>query len=66
MIILKDCYKLAVKLWNKISKIKKTIDAIEGKIAGFGENIIIATSQFADIHKAPVAVKEKRTDFLNG
>ncbi len=55
-----------VELKRAISKIKKTIDAIEGKIAGFGENIIIATSQFADIHKVPVAVKEKRTDFLNG
>lgn len=55
-----------IELKRAIAKIKKTIDAIEGKIAGFGENIILATPQFADIHKVPVAVKEKKTDFLNG
>ncbi len=55
-----------IELKRAIAKIKKTVDAIEGKIAGFGENIILATPQFADIHKAPVPVKEKRTDFLNG
>jgi SepF-like predicted cell division protein (DUF552 family) len=55
-----------IELKRAIAKIKKTIDAIEGKIAGFGENIIIATPQFADIHKAPVPVKEKRPDFLSG
>lgn len=55
-----------IELKRAISKIKKTIDAIEGKIAGFGENIILATSQFADIHKTPVQPKEKKVDFLNG
>jgi len=56
-----------IELKRAIAKIKKTVDAIEGKIAGFGENIIIATPQFADIHKVPVSnPKEKRTDFLNG
>src|SRR4030042_6118817 len=55
-----------IELKRAIAKIKKTIDAIEGKIAGFGENIILATPQFADIHKVPVAPKEKKTDFLNG
>jgi len=55
-----------IELKRAIAKIKKTIDAIEGKIAGFGENIILATPQFADIHKVPVAAKEKKTDFLNG
>ena len=55
-----------IELKRAIAKIKKTIDAIEGKIAGFGENIIIATPQFADIHRAPVPAKEKRPDFLSG
>ncbi|MBS3065879.1 cell division protein SepF [Candidatus Pacearchaeota archaeon] len=55
-----------IELKRAIAKIKKTVDAIEGKIAGFGENIIIATPQFADIHKVPQVVKEKKTDFLNG
>ncbi|MCU0642358.1 MAG: cell division protein SepF [archaeon] len=55
-----------IELKRAIAKIKKTVDAIEGKIAGFGENIIIATPQFADIHKAPAPTKEKKTDFLAG
>ncbi|MEM4259533.1 MAG: cell division protein SepF [Candidatus Pacearchaeota archaeon] len=56
-----------IELKRAIAKIKKTIDAIEGKIAGFGENIILATPQFADIHKAPAPQpKEKKTDFLAG
>jgi SepF-like predicted cell division protein (DUF552 family) len=42
-----------IELKRAISKIKKTADALEGSIAGFGENIIIVTPQFADIHKAP-------------
>jgi len=55
-----------IELKRAIAKIKKTVEAVEGKIAGFGENIIIATPQFADIHKVPQAEKAKRTDFLNG
>jgi len=42
-----------IELKRAISKIKKTADALEGSIAGFGENIIIVTPQFADIHKTP-------------
>jgi SepF-like predicted cell division protein (DUF552 family) len=54
-----------IEFKRAVAKIKKTIDAIEGKIAGFGESIIIATPQFADIHKAPASpAKEKTTDFL--
>ncbi len=40
-----------IELKRAISKIKKTADALEGSIAGFGENIILVTPQFADIHK---------------
>jgi SepF-like predicted cell division protein (DUF552 family) len=40
-----------IELKRAVSKIKKTTDALEGNIAGFGENIIIATPQFADIYK---------------
>src|SRR4030042_2899942 len=40
-----------IELKRAISKIKKTADALEGDIAGFGENIIIITPQFADIYK---------------
>lgn len=43
--------KDVIELKRAISKIKKTTDALEGNIAGFGENIIIVTPQFADIYK---------------
>ena len=53
-----------IELKRAISKIKKTIDALEGTIAGFGENIVIATPAFAHIHK-PVDNKPKeKMDFL--
>jgi SepF-like predicted cell division protein (DUF552 family) len=53
-----------IELKRAVAKIKKTVDAVEGSIAGFGENIIIATPKFAQIHKeAPK--KEKRADFIN-
>ena len=44
-----------IELKRSISKIKKTADALEGSIAGFGENIIIVTPQFAEIAKIPAA-----------
>src|SRR3989338_9918303 len=43
-----------IELKRAISKIKKTADALEGSIAGFGENIIIVTPQFAEIHKPAI------------
>lgn len=55
-----------IELKRAVSKIKKTADALEGNIAGFGENIIIITPSFAKIHKeAPKVVKEemKRSRF---
>ena len=45
--------KDVIELRRAISKIKKTADALEGGVAGFGENIIIATPSFAEIYKAP-------------
>lgn len=53
-----------IELKRAIAKIKKTVEALEGTIAGFGENIIIATPQFARIHK-PVEKKEKKVDFVS-
>lgn len=41
-----------VELKRAISKIKKTCDALEGEVAGFGENVLIATPSFAEIYKA--------------
>jgi SepF-like predicted cell division protein (DUF552 family) len=50
--------KDVIELKRAISKIKKTTDALEGSIAGFGENVIIVTPQFADIYKTPKAGAE--------
>jgi len=44
--------KDVIELKRAISKIKKTVEALEGKIAGFGENTVIATpSKVFDIKK---------------
>lgn len=40
-----------VELKRAINKLKKTCDAIEGDIAGFGENWIAAAPSFARIHR---------------
>jgi SepF-like predicted cell division protein (DUF552 family) len=52
--------KDSIELKRAISKIKKTIDALDGSIAGFGENIVIATPSFARIHKEATEVKPKK------
>ncbi len=44
--------KDVVELKRAVSKIKKTVEALDGKIAGFGENVIIATpSRVFEIQK---------------
>ena len=40
-----------IELKRAISKIKKTVDALEGSIAGFGENTILATPSFAEVYR---------------
>jgi len=50
--------KDVIELKRAISKIKKTVEALEGTIAGFGENIIIVTPSFAEIYKTPVKMPE--------
>ncbi len=42
-----------IELKRAISKIKKTCDAIEGDIAGFGEDWIAATPSFGRIFRGP-------------
>ena len=57
--------KDVVELKRAISKIKKTVEALEGKIAGFGENTVIATpSKVFEIQKGavPEAPKQARDD----
>ena len=57
--------KDVIELKRGVAKIKKTVDAIEGSIAGFGDNILIATPQFAEIHRTTQAPREKeKTDFI--
>jgi len=41
--------KDVIELKRAISKVKKTVEALEGSITGFGENVVIATPQFAEI-----------------
>ena len=51
--------KDVIELKRAISKIKKTVEALEGKIAGFGENIVIATpSKVFDIQKGAAETSE--------
>lgn len=40
-----------VELKRAINKIKKTTDAIEGEIAGFGDDYIVVTPSFAQIYR---------------
>jgi SepF-like predicted cell division protein (DUF552 family) len=40
-----------IELKRAVSKIKKTSDALEGNIAGFGENLLIVTPPFAQIQR---------------
>jgi len=59
---LKD--KDLVELKRAISKIKKTCDAIEGDIAGFGDNWIAAVPSFAHIYRnKPKAAEPKKEGF---
>lgn len=47
---LKD--KDMVELKRAINKLKKTIEAVSGDIAGFGEEYIVVVPSFAEIYKA--------------
>ncbi|HRZ85696.1 MAG TPA: cell division protein SepF [Candidatus Paceibacterota bacterium] len=55
--------KDVIELKRAISKIKKTTEALEGSITGFGENIVIATPQFAQITPPTVEMPEKKDRF---
>ena len=54
---LKD--KDLVELKRAINKLKKTCDALEGDIAGFGENWIAAVPSFASIYRGQKISKEE-------
>ena len=46
-----------VELKRAVNKLKKTCDAIEGEIAGFGEDYIVVTPGFAKIHRSKQTAK---------
>jgi SepF-like predicted cell division protein (DUF552 family) len=41
-----------IELKRAINKLKKTTDAIEGDIAGFGEDYIVVTPSFASVYRS--------------
>lgn len=49
---LKD--KDIVELKRAVNKLKKTCDAMEGDIAGFGEDWIVITPSFAQVYRSTV------------
>jgi SepF-like predicted cell division protein (DUF552 family) len=57
--------KDSIELKRAISKIKKTVDALEGSIAGFGENTVIATPAFAKVFKEPDKRSSQKKDKLD-
>jgi SepF-like predicted cell division protein (DUF552 family) len=42
-----------IELKRAISKLRKTAEALEGSITGFGENTVIVTPNFAEIYRPP-------------
>jgi SepF-like predicted cell division protein (DUF552 family) len=55
--------KDSIELKRAVAKVKKTIDALEGSIAGFGENMVIATPSFAKIYKEAEKVAPKKDKY---
>ncbi|MEK6900336.1 MAG: cell division protein SepF, partial [Nanoarchaeota archaeon] len=47
-----------VELKRAISKLRKTCEAIEGDIAGFGEDYVVAVPYFAKIHRNTLSAEE--------
>ncbi len=47
-----------VELKRAISKLRKTCEAVEGDIAGFGEDYVVAVPYFARIHRNTLSSEE--------
>ncbi len=43
-----------IELKRAVNKLKKTCDAIDGDIAGFGEDWVVVTPSFASVHRTNV------------
>jgi SepF-like predicted cell division protein (DUF552 family) len=54
---LKD--KDIIELKRAINKLKKTVDAIGGDIAGFGDDYIVVAPSFATIWRAPAPANDE-------
>lgn len=54
-----------IELKRAVSKIKKTSEAIEGNIAGFGENLLIVTPPFAQIQRDTTSSEQPETKHPN-
>jgi len=54
-----------IELKRAISKVKKTVEAMEGQIAGFGETTIIASPSFAEIGRVAEPKAKPKADFLS-
>lgn len=50
-----------VELKRAINKLKKTTDAIEGDVAGFGEDYIVVTPSFATVYRDSQASEVQET-----
>jgi len=48
-----------IELKRAVSKIKKTVDAMEGSIAGFGDHALIAAPEFAEVYRGPMMAETK-------
>lgn len=53
-----------VELKRAINKLKKTTDAINGEIAGFGEDYVVVTPAFASIYRSK-QTQEVKNDTTN-
>ena len=51
-----------IELKRAINKIKKTVDALDGDIAGFGEDYLVATPSFAKIHRTKETPKTEPSE----
>jgi SepF-like predicted cell division protein (DUF552 family) len=47
-----------VELKRAINKLKKTVDAVDGDIAGFSDDYIIVAPSYAEIYRAPAKADE--------
>ncbi len=52
-----------LELKRAINKLKKTCEAIDGDIAGFGDDYIVVTPNFAEIHRGGIGSAVPGDDF---